>query len=98
MAELTGAYAFNSLALLSDAAHIFTASAALVIALGAAKIGQRRAHKARTAERQAAEDGISTGLGALAANGKWQEYPQIARTSSRSTSGIFSPTNNNLVR
>ena len=41
VAELIGAYVFKSLALLSDAAHMFTDSAALAIALAAIKIGQR---------------------------------------------------------
>lgn len=48
IAELVGAYIFNSLALLSDAAHMFTDSAALAIALAAVKIGQRPADDART--------------------------------------------------
>jgi len=48
VAELIGAYFFNSLALLSDAAHMFTDSAALAIALAAIKIGQRPADDART--------------------------------------------------
>ena len=48
VAELIGAYLFNSLALLSDAAHMFTDSAALAIALAAIKIGQRPADDART--------------------------------------------------
>ena len=34
IAELIGSFVFNSLALLSDAAHMFTDSAALAIALG----------------------------------------------------------------
>lgn len=46
--EIIGAYVFNSLALLSDAAHMFTDSAALAIALAAVKIGQRPADDART--------------------------------------------------
>jgi cobalt-zinc-cadmium efflux system protein len=41
IAELVGAFVFDSLALLSDAAHMFTDSAALAIALAAVKIGQR---------------------------------------------------------
>jgi cobalt-zinc-cadmium efflux system protein len=41
VAELVGAFLFDSLALLSDAAHMFTDSAALAIALAAVKIGQR---------------------------------------------------------
>ena len=48
IAELIGAYLFNSLALLSDAAHMFTDSAALAIALAAIKIGQRPADDVRT--------------------------------------------------
>ena len=48
IAELVGSYLFNSLALLSDAAHMFTDSAALAIALAAIKIGQRPADDRRT--------------------------------------------------
>jgi cobalt-zinc-cadmium efflux system protein len=48
IAELVGAWWFNSLALLSDAAHMFTDAAALAIALAAIKIGQRAADKQRT--------------------------------------------------
>lgn len=48
VAELVGAFLFNSLALLSDAAHMFTDAAALAIALAAVKIGQRPADDART--------------------------------------------------
>lgn len=48
VAELVGAYVFNSLALLSDAAHMFTDAAALAIALAAVKIGQRPADEKRT--------------------------------------------------
>jgi cobalt-zinc-cadmium efflux system protein len=48
LAELAGAYVFNSLALLSDAAHMFTDAAALAIALAAVKIGQRPADDKRT--------------------------------------------------
>lgn len=48
VAELIGAYVFNSLALLSDAAHMFTDAAALAIALAAVKIGQRPADDKRT--------------------------------------------------
>jgi cobalt-zinc-cadmium efflux system protein len=44
-AELIGAWLFNSLALLSDAAHMFTDAAALGIALAAIRIGQRPADK-----------------------------------------------------
>lgn len=47
-AELIGAWLFNSLALLSDAAHMFTDAAALGIALAAIRIGQRPADKKRT--------------------------------------------------
>ena len=46
IAELIGSFVFNSLALLSDAAHMFTDSAALAIALAAVKIGQRPADDA----------------------------------------------------
>jgi cobalt-zinc-cadmium efflux system protein len=48
IAELIGSFIFNSLALLSDAAHMFTDSAALAIALAAVKIGQRPADDVRT--------------------------------------------------
>ncbi len=48
IAELIGSFVFNSLALLSDAAHMFTDSAALAIALAAVKISQRPADDART--------------------------------------------------
>ncbi len=48
IAELIGSFVFNSLALLSDAAHMFTDSAALAIALAAVKIGQRPPDDART--------------------------------------------------
>ena len=48
IAELIGSFVFNSLALLSDAAHMFTDSAALAIALAAVRIGQRPADDART--------------------------------------------------
>lgn len=48
VAELVGAYVFNSLALLSDAAHMFTDAAALAIALAAVKISQRPADEKRT--------------------------------------------------
>lgn len=48
VAELIGAFVFDSLALLSDAAHMFTDSAALAIALAAVKIGQRPADDTRT--------------------------------------------------
>ena len=46
--ELIGAFVFDSLALLSDAAHMFTDSAALAIALAAVKIGQRAPDDQRT--------------------------------------------------
>ena len=48
LAELVGAFMFKSLALLSDAAHMFTDSAALAIALAAVKIGQRAPDDQRT--------------------------------------------------
>lgn len=48
IAEVVGAYLFNSLALLSDAAHMFTDAAALAIALAAVKIGQRPPDDKRT--------------------------------------------------
>jgi cobalt-zinc-cadmium efflux system protein len=48
LAELAGAFWFNSLALLSDAAHMFTDAAALAIALAAIKVGQRAADQRRT--------------------------------------------------
>lgn len=48
VAELIGAYWFGSLALLSDAAHMFTDAAALGIALVAVKVGQKQADKQRT--------------------------------------------------
>ena len=48
VAELVGAFLFDSLALLSDAAHMFTDSAALAIALAAVKIGQRPPDDQRT--------------------------------------------------
>lgn len=48
VAEVVGAYVFNSLALLSDAAHMFTDAAALAIALAAVKIGQRPPDDTRT--------------------------------------------------
>ncbi len=48
IAELVGAWLFNSLALLSDAAQMFTDAAALAIALAAIRIGQRPADKKRT--------------------------------------------------
>lgn len=48
VAEIVAGVAFNSLALLSDAAHMFTDTAALAIALAAARIGERAADEART--------------------------------------------------
>ena len=48
VAEVIGAFVFNSLALLSDAAHMLTDVAALVIALVAIRIGQRPADDKRT--------------------------------------------------
>lgn len=46
--EVIGGLVFNSLALLSDAAHMFTDATALAIALPAIKIGQRPADEKRT--------------------------------------------------
>ena len=48
VAEVVGSFAFNSLALLSDAAHMLTDVVALAIALAAIKIGQRGADDTRT--------------------------------------------------
>jgi len=48
VAELVGAWVFQSLALLSDAAHMFTDAAALAIALAAIKIGQKPADEKRS--------------------------------------------------
>ncbi len=48
VAELVGAFLFDSLALLSDAAHMFTDAATLAIALAAVKIGQRPPDDKRT--------------------------------------------------
>lgn len=48
IAEVVAGVIFNSLALLSDAAHMFTDAAALAIALVAIKIGQRPADDRRT--------------------------------------------------
>ena len=48
IAELLGAYFFNSLALLSDAGHMFTDAAALGIALIAVRLGERPADDKRT--------------------------------------------------
>ena len=47
-AEVIGGIAFNSLALISDAAHMFTDAAALAIALVAIRIGKRAADHKRT--------------------------------------------------
>ncbi len=48
VAEVIGAFVFNSLALLSDAAHMMTDVAALAIALVAIRVGQRPADDKRT--------------------------------------------------
>jgi cobalt-zinc-cadmium efflux system protein len=48
LAEVAGGIVFKSLALLSDAAHMFTDVAALAIALAAIKIGQRKPDDRRT--------------------------------------------------
>ena len=48
LVEIAGGFIFGSLALISDAAHMFTDSAALAIALVAIKIGKRPADDART--------------------------------------------------
>lgn len=48
IAELVGAFVFKSLALLSDATHMFTDAAALAIALAAVRIGQRAPDDRRT--------------------------------------------------
>jgi len=48
VAEIIGGLVFKSLALLSDAAHMFTDVAALTIALIAIKVGQRAADERRT--------------------------------------------------
>jgi len=48
LAELAGAYFFNSLALLSDAAHMLTDVAALLIALLAVRIARKAADDRRT--------------------------------------------------
>lgn len=47
-AEVVGAIVFKSLALLSDAAHMFTDAAALAIALAAIRVGARRPDDIRT--------------------------------------------------
>ena len=46
--EVAGAFLFNSLALLSDAAHMLTDVAALAIALAAIRVGQKSADDKRT--------------------------------------------------
>lgn len=48
VAEVVGGFVFNSLALLSDAAHMMTDVAALVIALMAIRLGQKPADDRRT--------------------------------------------------
>ncbi|MFC0387680.1 cation diffusion facilitator family transporter [Muricoccus vinaceus] len=48
LVEVAGAFIFNSLALLSDAAHMLTDAAALAVALAAIKIGRRPADKRRS--------------------------------------------------
>ncbi|MFC5797189.1 cation diffusion facilitator family transporter [Sphingopyxis terrae] len=48
IAELVGAWLFNSLALLSDAAHMFTDTAALALALVAVRMGRKPADARRT--------------------------------------------------
>jgi cobalt-zinc-cadmium efflux system protein len=48
IAEVAGAFIFNSLALLSDAAHMLTDVAALAIALMAIRLGRREADDKRT--------------------------------------------------
>lgn len=48
LVEIAGGFIFGSLALISDAAHMFTDSAALAIALVAIKIGKHPADDART--------------------------------------------------
>ena len=48
VAEVIAGVVFNSLALLSDAAHMFTDAAALAIALAANKIGARKPDDKRT--------------------------------------------------
>lgn len=47
-AEVIGAYVFNSLALLSDAAHMLTDTLALAVALVAIRVGRRAADRRRT--------------------------------------------------
>ncbi|MBI0435970.1 cation diffusion facilitator family transporter [Roseomonas sp. KE0001] len=48
LAEVAGAYIFNSLALLSDAAHMLTDALALAVALVAIRVGRRPADRRRT--------------------------------------------------
>ena len=48
LAEVIGGVMLNSLALLSDAAHMFTDVAALAIALAAIRVGRRAADNRRT--------------------------------------------------
>lgn len=48
VAEVVAGFVFNSLALLSDAAHMFTDAAALAIAVAAVRIGKRPADDRRT--------------------------------------------------
>lgn len=48
VAEVVGSFVFNSLALLSDAAHMLTDVVALAIAIAAIRIGQRPADDRRT--------------------------------------------------
>ncbi len=48
IAEVVGGLVFNSLALLSDAAHMFTDVVALSLALAAIRLGQRKADERRT--------------------------------------------------
>ncbi|WP_424137703.1 cation diffusion facilitator family transporter [Roseomonas chloroacetimidivorans] len=48
LAEVAGALVFNSLALLSDAAHMLTDAAALAVALMAIRIGRRPADRRRS--------------------------------------------------
>lgn len=55
VAEVIGAFVFNSLALLSDAAHTFTDAAGLAIALAAVKIGQRPSDDKRTVDSPASK-------------------------------------------
>lgn len=45
IAEVVAGVVFNSLALLSDAAHMFTDAAALAIALAAIRVGQKKANE-----------------------------------------------------